>query len=171
MQKSIGEGFGLTVTEAMWKGKTVVGGTEDHSICKAPGNCCACRSHCVPWQLQSLHCCQQRFPVARVHGARRNFPWAGRRGTFPPAMAPSELPWEATLPHPSESGGFPRKLPRLFRKREEDMLDELCGNALGGASPLGKTARAVPRRIAVNQDVLRRFGGGKIGDDVSILWP
>ena len=26
MQKSIREGFGLTVTEAMWKGKPVIGG-------------------------------------------------------------------------------------------------------------------------------------------------
>jgi hypothetical protein len=30
LQKSIREGFGLTVTEAMWKGTPVIGGREDH---------------------------------------------------------------------------------------------------------------------------------------------
>ena len=85
MQKSIREGFGLTVTEALWKGRPTIGGNVGGiplQIVDGEGG----------FLVDSAEQCAQRCARDPRRPRARHAPWPGRQGTRPqgvPLTAPA----------------------------------------------------------------------------------
>jgi hypothetical protein len=99
LQKSLREGFGLTVTEALWKGKPVVGGATGGIALQVHDYHTGFLVHspegaAVPDPLSPALCRQ-----ARAHGPHRR---PVRARAFPADAAPAGLPHRDALPGAAE---------------------------------------------------------------------
>jgi trehalose synthase len=99
VQKSTREGFGLTVTEAMWKGKPVIGGA-------VGGIALQLRDYHTGFLVSSPEGCafRIRYLLHRPEMARA---WADSQGVCPDAL--SYHPPYPGLSHPDDPAGQPRQ--------------------------------------------------------------